>query len=56
MMVGASREAVVRGLAELRREGVIRTSRRKMVVLRPDQLGPRAEGNNPSPSIPDARA
>jgi len=38
MMVGASREAVVRALRELRATGLIRTARRQITLLRPDLL------------------
>ncbi|NUS15947.1 MAG: Crp/Fnr family transcriptional regulator [Streptomyces sp.] len=36
--VGASREAVARLLKELRERGIVRTSRRGLVIMRPDQL------------------
>ncbi|GAA3884799.1 Crp/Fnr family transcriptional regulator [Streptomyces sedi] len=36
--VGASREAIVRLLAELRRNGVVRTARRRVWLLRPEVL------------------
>jgi CRP-like cAMP-binding protein len=44
MMVGASREAVVRALRELRAAGIIRTARRRITVLQPDALGRKAFG------------
>jgi CRP/FNR family transcriptional regulator, cyclic AMP receptor protein len=37
-MVAASRESVVRGLGDLRRQRLIRTGRRCLVILRPDEL------------------
>lgn len=36
--VGASREAVARLLKNLRERGIVRTSRRELVIVRPDQL------------------
>jgi CRP-like cAMP-binding protein len=36
--IGASREAVVRGLRTLRDLGIVRTSRQRIVILRPDEL------------------
>ncbi|MFI1110630.1 Crp/Fnr family transcriptional regulator [Streptomyces physcomitrii] len=36
--VGASREAVARLLKELRERDIVRTSRRGMIIVRPDQL------------------
>ncbi|EFL21664.1 putative transcriptional regulator with cyclic nucleotide-binding domain (CrP/Fnr-family) [Streptomyces himastatinicus ATCC 53653] len=36
--VGASREAVARLLRELRERGIVRTGRRGLVIVRPDQL------------------
>jgi len=36
--VGASREAVARLLKDLRERGIVRTSRRGLVIVRPDQL------------------
>ena len=44
MMVGASREAVVRALRDLRSQGIIRTSRQRITVLEPDTLGQRVFG------------
>lgn len=44
MMVGASREAVVRALRVLRSEGIINTGRQRITLLRPDVLGLRAQG------------
>jgi CRP/FNR family cyclic AMP-dependent transcriptional regulator len=38
-MVGGSREAVVRALRVLREEGVVRTERQQVTLLRPDLLG-----------------
>lgn len=39
MMVGASREAVVRALRTLRDERVIRTGRQRITILQPEALG-----------------
>jgi CRP-like cAMP-binding protein len=36
--VGASREAVARLLKELRERDIVRTSRRSLVIVRPEQL------------------
>ena len=44
MMVGASREAVVRALRALRAEGIVSTGRQQVVILRPDLLARRATG------------
>jgi CRP-like cAMP-binding protein len=41
--IGASREAVVRGLRTLRALGIVRTGRQRIIVLRPDELERRAE-------------
>lgn len=40
---GLSREAAVKALRELRRDGVVETSRGKVLVLEPDELQRRAE-------------
>lgn len=44
MMVGSSREAVVRALRDLREEGIIKTARQRVTVLQPDILGQRVYG------------
>ena len=44
MMIGASREAVVRALRELRSDGVLSTGRQQIVVLLPEELADRARG------------
>jgi CRP/FNR family transcriptional regulator, cyclic AMP receptor protein len=36
--IGASREAVVRGLKILRELGIVRTGRRQIIILQPDEL------------------
>ncbi|MEW1861544.1 Crp/Fnr family transcriptional regulator [Streptomyces sp. NPDC088194] len=36
--VGASREAVARLLKDLRQRGIVRTSRRSLIIVRPEQL------------------
>jgi CRP-like cAMP-binding protein len=41
--IDASREAVVRALRTLRDEGIVRTDRQRITVLRPDELKRRAE-------------
>lgn len=40
--IGAARESVVRALRDLRERGVVSTSRRRIVVLRPDLLAAQA--------------
>ncbi|MDH4148090.1 MAG: Crp/Fnr family transcriptional regulator [Acidimicrobiia bacterium] len=42
--VGASRDAVVRALTELRGDGVVETSRQRFTVLDPDRLRARSAG------------
>lgn len=44
MMIGASREAVVRALRELRSEGIVSTGRQQVTVVRPELLADRALG------------
>jgi CRP-like cAMP-binding protein len=41
---GLSREAAVKALRELRRDGVVETSRGEILVVRPDELRRRAKG------------